>query len=284
MESTVDIAVVGAGPAGLSAAINAVASGKSVRLMNTGTSLLKKGERIDNHLGFYGVSGKDMMEAFELHAKFMGISVERGRVVNIMPFDGIFMINFNSDIFTAKTVVLATGVMRSREIKGEAELLGSGVSYCAVCDASLYRGKHVVAWGLSADGVSEANFLVERGVRVTYVSKGARPAGLETSVEFVEGALTEISGDEKVEAAYVGSLRIEADGVFVLRDTVSFASLVDGLETENGYVAVNRFMETNIPGLYAAGDCTGKPLQIAKAVGDGLMAAQQASRFIDNNK
>ena len=282
MDRLIDIAVVGAGPAGLSAAINAVARGKTVRLLSSESNYLRKAERVDNYLGFYDVSGQALMDAFVSHANGQGILLEPGKVANILPFGEGFMLNFGGDIVEARAVVLSTGVSKAKALPGEKELLGRGVSYCATCDGMLYRGKRAVVFGESEDAAEEANFLASIGVQVTYVSSAARKKHLREDIPYVEGRLSSILGEDTVTGAVCGEQTLPAQAVFLLRDSIAPSTLLDGLDTENGYVRVNRWMETNVPGVYAAGDCTGKPLQISKAVGEGLIAAQQAALYIDN--
>jgi thioredoxin reductase (NADPH) len=284
MEDRTEVLIIGAGPAGLSAAVNAAARGKHVRLLAAGENVLFKAERVDNYLGLHHLTGKEMMETFLQHAARQGIVPEYGRVANILPFGDLFMINFGGDMIEAKTVILATGVSKAKELPGEAEFLGRGVSYCATCDGMLFRGKRAVVWGASSSAAEEANFLTEIGVKVTYVSGPKYAQGLNPTIPRIVGAVQQIFGEQAVTAVLAGGKKIEAEAVFLLRDTIAPGSLVDGLEMEDGYIRVNRYMETNIPGLYAAGDCTGKPLQVSKAVGEGLIAAQRAAQYLDQKR
>lgn len=284
MNNRTNIVIIGAGPAGLSASINAVARGKSVRLLSGGSTYLSRAETVDNYLGFYHTTGAELMQRFEEHASQMGIPIEKGRVANIMPFGSYFMVNFNGDILESDTVILTTGIAKTKEIPGEAALLGHGVSYCATCDGMLYRGKKAIVWGLSPDAPEEAGFLNGIGVSVTYVARGERPETLDDAIPFVSGTVKEIIGEGRVTAVAAESETLPADGVFILRSSIAPSAMIAGLELENGYIKVNRAMETNIPGLYAAGDCTGTPLQVANAVGDGLIAAQQAAKYLDSLK
>lgn len=283
MSNMIDVAIIGAGPAGLSAAVNILARGKTLRLFSSNENYLSKAERVDNHLGFYNMSGKDMMKHFIEHANAMNVKIEKEKVVNILPFDDYFMVNVNGEIVEAKKVILAMGMSKVKEIPGEAKLLGSGVSYCATCDGMLYRGKTAVAWDQSHEAVHEANFLKEIGVNIIFVSKKDRPKELNPDIEFILGTISEVHGNFKVESVSVGEKTIKADAVFMLRDVVAPTALIDGLNLEGGFISVNRSMETNIKGVYAAGDCTGKPLQISKAVSEGLIAAQDAAKQIDEN-
>ncbi len=288
MDNKTDILIVGAGPAGLSAAVNAAARGKTVRVLSGENTILSKAEAVDNYLGLYHLTGPELMRRFTEHAAAMGIVPEKGRVSNLLPFDGAFMANFSGQIMQASAVILAAGAAKARAVPGEAELLGHGVSYCATCDGMLYRGKKAVVWGLAPDAPEEANFLRGIGVEVSYIARNGRPEELDAAIPFYPGQVERVEGSEgRVAGVHIGGSgapggqTLPADAVFILRSAIAPAALIDGLEMEDGFVKVNRLMETNIPGLYAAGDCTGAPFQIANAVGDGLVAAQQAARYLD---
>lgn len=284
MNNIADIAIIGAGPAGLSAAINAVTRGKTVRIFSNSENYLSKAERVDNYLGLYNINGRDMMNQFIKHAEAMNVKIENSKVVNILPFDDNFFVNVNGDIIEAKKVILSLGISKLKEIPGEARLLGNGVSYCATCDGMLYRGKTAIVWDQSHEALKEANYLNDIGVNIIFVSKKSRPEELNSKIEFIQGALNEVLGENKVENALIGDKTIKTDAIFMLRESVAPTALIDGLKTENGYISVDKNMETNIKGIYAAGDCTGKPLQISKAVSEGLIAAQAAAKEIDNDK
>lgn len=284
MNNIADIAIIGAGPAGLSAAINAVTRGKTVRIFSNNENYLSKAERVDNYLGLYNINGRDMMNQFIKHAEAMNVKIENSKVVNILPFDDNFFVNVNGDIIEAKKVILSLGISKLKEIPGEARLLGNGVSYCATCDGMLYRGKTAIVWDQSHEALKEANYLNDIGVHIIFVSKKSRPEELNSKIEFIQGALNEVLGENKVESALIGDKTIKTDAIFMLRESVAPTALIDGLKTENGYISVDKNMETNIKGIYAAGDCTGKPLQISKAVSEGLIAAQAAAKEIDNDK
>jgi len=283
MGNITDIIIVGAGPAGLSAAVNAVNRGKTVRIFSNKENYLSKAERVDNHLGFYNISGKELMDKFKEHAEAMNIKIEEGKVVNILPMGESFMANINGEISEAKKVILAMGVSKVKELPGEGRLLGSGVSYCATCDGMLYRNKNAVVWDQSNDALEEANYLNSIGVNITFVSKKTRSEHLSENIKYINGTISEILGDYSVEAVIINGETLQADAVFLLRDAVAPTALIDGLETETSFIKVNKNMETNIEGVYAAGDITGKPLQLSKAVSEGLIAAQHAAIQIDVN-
>lgn len=277
-----DIAVIGGGPAGLSAAVNARARNKSVLVVTNDyrESPLYKAEWVDNYLGMPGRTGPELLEAYHSHAEAMGTVFRAGRALNIMPMEGTNYIGIGSDMEEARAVILATGVSRGRKYPGEAEFLGRGVSYCATCDGMLYRNRPVAVVGLAPDAPEEANFLHGLGCRVTYVSPRA-PAGLDPAIPYVKAARMEITGSSAVSALQADGREIPCDGVFLLRHAVAPTDLLPGLALEGGYVAVDRDMQTNLPGIFACGDCTGEPLQLSKAAGEGLVAGQKAAEYVD---
>ena len=276
------IAVIGGGPAGLSAAVNARARNKSVLVVTNDyrESPLYKAEWVDNYLGMPGRTGPELLEAYHSHAEAMGTVFRAGRALNIMPMEGTNYIGIGSDMEEARAVILATGVSRGRKYPGEAEFLGRGVSYCATCDGMLYRNRPVAVVGLAPDAPEEANFLHGLGCRVTYVSPRA-PAGLDPAIPYVKAARMEITGSSAVSALQADGREIPCDGVFLLRHAVAPTDLLPGLTLEGGYVAVDRDMRTSLPGIFACGDCTGEPLQLSKAAGEGLIAGQKAAEYVD---
>lgn len=281
-QAMLDCAVVGGGPAGLSAAVNLHQRGKTVQVLGAAPGYLEKAEKVDNYLGLPGCSGHEMLEAFAAHAKLLGVLPKPGRVANVMPFDGHFMINFDGSILEARTVILAGGVAKAKPVAGEAEFLGRGVSYCATCDGMLYRGKTVLVWGLASEAAQEANFLASIGCSVQFAG-AKRPPALNESIPFVQGSLQAVGGDSVVEWAQVAGKSLPVQGVFILRAAIAPDTLLPGLALENGFVTVDRSMATNLPGVFAAGDITGTPLQVAKAVGEGLIAGLSAAEFLDKN-
>ena len=224
------------------------------------------------------------MNKFKEHAEAMNIKIEEGKVVNILPMGESFMVNINGEIEEAKKVILAMGISKVKELPGEGRLLGIGVSYCATCDGMLYRGKNAIVWDQSKEALEEANYLSSIGVNVSFVSKRPRSGELNESIKYINGTISEVVGSSKVEAVVIGEGNVPADAVFMLRDAVAPTALIEGLETEGNFIAVNKNMETNIEGVYASGDITGKPLQLSKAVSEGLIAAQHAALQIDKIK
>ena len=278
-----DIIVIGGGPAGLSAAINARARGKSVLVVGNPISEnpLYKAPVMDNYPGLPNISGADYLHKLEAHAKESGAQFRSGRVLTIAPMGNRFFVSIGSDFEEARSVILAIGAQRGAKFPGEEEYLGRGVSWCATCDGMLYRGKDVAVVGLSHDAPAEANFLQEIGCRVTYVARTA-PEGLNSEIPVILGKKLAVEGESTVTAVRADETVIPCQGAFILRSAMAPGDLLPSLTLENGYIPVDRSMATNLPGVFACGDCTGLPLQAAKAVGEGLIAGQSAAEYIDH--
>ena len=277
-----DIVVIGGGPAGLSAAVQGRKRNKSVLVlcMDPRDAPLAKAEQVNNYLGMPNRTGSQMLGEFTSHATAVGAVCKKGRVLGVMPSEGGFLVGVGSEVEEAGAIILATGVQRGQKYPGEAQLLGAGVSYCATCDGMLYRGREVVVIGKSADAPEEANFLHGIGCHVTYVS-GKAPEGLNPEIPFVKAAKTAVYGEGRVSGVEADGKRLPCEGVFILRPTLAPSDLLPGLKLAGDYVEVNRDMATNISGVFAAGDCTGLPLQISKAVGEGMVAGHRAAEYLD---
>ena len=258
-----DLLVVGGGPAGLTAAIHARARDKSVLVISNEptASPLCRAPKMANYPGLPGVTGLELVNRLVEQAKDLGAEFRQGRALSVMPMGKSVMVSVENDIAEGQAVILALGVSRAAPLKGETELLGRGVSYCATCDGMFYRNKSVVCAGDAPDFADEVEFLRSIGCKVTE----ARLSGLEILGEDRVTGVRRPAGEE-----------IPCDGVFLLRASIAPAQLAPGLELEGGYIKVDRHMATNLPGVFAAGDCTGQPLQLAKAVGQGQTAAHFA--------
>lgn len=263
-----DVLIIGGGPAGLSAAINARARGKTVAVASNALeeNPLWKSEFVDNYPGLPGVTGPELLLALRRHADGSGAEMIAGQALQSALMGEDWYVSVGSDMHQARAVILAAGVARGKKFPGEAEFLGRGVSYCATCDGMLYRGKDVAVLGYSDTARREADFLQGIGCRVAYFDHPKQCA---------------ITGESAVERVTCDGETAAVAGVFLLRPTVAPTDLFPGLALENGYVAVDRRMTTSLPGLFAAGDCTGGPLQVAKAVGEGMIAGQSAAAWVD---
>ncbi len=273
-----DAVVIGAGPAGLSAAINLRQRGKSVRVYYTGEGRLSYAERVDNFLGLPASDGAQITRSFREHAESLGVEMVKTKVLNVVPMGDHFMLSAGQDIVEARKVILTVGTQQSRTLPGEEALLGHGVSYCATCDGMLYRDKRAVVVGLSEEAAEEANFLHRIGVHVLYLSREEPPETLNPAMERRIVHEVAVLGEDKVRAVSADGEELLADGVFILRESIAPAAMVTGLELNGNFIRVNEKMETNLPGLYAAGDCVGPPFQAMKAAGEGQLAGLEASK------
>lgn len=275
---TYDILVIGAGPAGLSAAIGARSRNKSVLVIGNPIedNPLAKSHLVDNYPGLPGVSGLDLLEKLRNHAAQMGTEFMSGRVLAALDFGDRYVLTVGEEMPEGKQLILATGLSRAGGFPGEAEYLGRGVSYCATCDGMLYRGKEVAVVGMCKSAPAEANYLSQIGCKVTYLGKD-RPEVLNENIPFLPLKKLAVQGEGVVQFLKVGEEPLPCQGVFILRETVAPTALFPSLELEGNYIKVDREMKTNLPRLYAAGDCTGQPLQVAKAVGEGLIAGEIAA-------
>jgi len=278
----IDVAIIGAGPAGLSAAINVAARNKRAVVFGRGpeTSWIYKAESVNNHLGQPGMTGADMIRSYYEHARGLSIEMKEGRVLQALSMGDYFSLNFENEFYEAKALVFATGMPRSAALPGEKEYLGRGVSYCATCDGMLYRGKDVAVVAETAEGEEDAEFLSEICNNVYYLPAYPYVSGLPEKVQVITGKAVKVVGGEMVTGITTDADELSCQGVFFIKEAIPPESLIANLEMENKAIKVNRYMETNIPGVFAAGDCTGGPFQVSKAIGEGLVAGQQAVKYI----
>lgn len=282
----VDILIIGGGPAGLSAAVNAVARGGTAAVISQPIEQnpLWKAKLVDNYSGMVGVSGADMLRKMRQEAEELGVTFITGRATAAMYFGGVYSVTVGQELLQGKRLILAIGAGVTAPLPNEERFLGRGVSYCATCDGRLYRGRRAVVTGNAGDLAEEAAFLQSVGVEVTVVTR--RPvANLSPSIPRRQANHISlwVEGDT-LRGLLADGEPVEADGVFLLRQVTAPATLLSGLITDGKFITVDRSGRTNLPGCYAAGDCTGHPLQIAKAVGEGLVAAQHAMQTIQQEK
>ncbi|MGG5463032.1 NAD(P)/FAD-dependent oxidoreductase [Clostridium sp. B9] len=286
MSERYDIAIIGSGPAGLSAALNAKIRNKKFILFGNSdlSPKLIRAPKVNNYLGFVGKNGEDLKNQFMGHLREMDIEITEERINNIYAMGDYFALMVNEKMYEASSIILATGIEYTKPMKGEDEFLGRGVGYCATCDAPLYKEKVVTIIGYNKEAEEEANFVSELAAKVYYVPRYKGEFHLNDSIEVVEDIPVEIQGDMKVTKLIMKNGEIETDGIFVLRDSISPGQLVPGLKIEDGHIEVDRLMKTNIEGCFAAGDCVGKPYQYIKAAGEGNVAALSAVSYLDSRK
>ena len=283
-----DAIIIGSGPAGLEAALNLKIRKKNFLLFGSESlsPKLEAAPRIDNYLGFPGITGMELKSKMAAHLKAMDIKITPERVSAVYPMGKSFSVATNKNIYESRVVILACGVLENSELPGEKAFLGRGVGYCATCDAPLYKGKTVAILGYGGDAVEEANFVSEIAAKVFFFPLGKKmKTALSGGIEIIDGEPAAITGSLKAETLTIDNGReLKADGFFILRDSIAPQSLIPGLETEHGYVSADSGMRTNIEGCFAAGDCTGKPHQYMRAAGQGQTAALSAVKYLDRIK
>lgn len=282
---TYDIAIIGAGPAGLSAALNSKIRNKSVILFGKDSEKLVKSKKISNYLGIEDIKGSDLNEAFKNSLKNYEIERDQRKVKTIYSMGEYFAIEIENDseMIEAKSVIMATGIELKKDLINEDKFFAKGVNYCATCDAALYRGKKVLVIGINDESVSEVNFTSEIVGDLVFVNMTGKDVSLNPKIEKIEGEIPiGFDGSDRAEKLIFKSGReIAADGFFIIKDSSKAERLVPGIKMEDNHILTNKDMSTSIKGLFAAGDITGKPYQIMKAVGEGQIAALNVCGFLD---
>lgn len=297
---TYDVGIIGSGPAGLSAAIYAKRANLSAVVIEKeyeGTGQIAESGQVDNYLGLPGISGYDLGEQFREHAVKLGVSFLEQEVTEIKKEDSeVFTIIFeDGSSVETKTVIYAAGATpRRANILGEQEYSGKGVSYCAICDGSFYRGKKVAVLGGGDTALDDAVYLADLAEQVYVIHRRKEFRGAAATVEklrkkenvtfVLEHQVKEITGAEKVNGVILeDGTAIAVDGVFVAYGSVPQTDLVNGLVALDaaGYVQAEETGETSLAGLYVAGDARTKKLrQVVTAVSDGANAATAIVEYL----
>lgn len=296
-----NIVIIGAGPAGISAALYAARGNMNPLVINNGIGALEKAEKIENYYGLeQPLSGKELYERGISQAEALGVRILDAEVLGISGFD-TFTVKTTAGDFDTVSVILATGGKRSApKIPGLKEFEGRGVSYCAVCDAFFYRGKEVAVVGNGDFALHEAEELRNVTQDVTIYTDGKEPEfSREHPIAVNTMKIQAIEGDDKVSGLLMQSDTAAqdaeapensfypADGVFVALGTAGSTEIARqmGAEiTDKGNIKTDEEMATTIPGLFAAGDCSGGLLQVSKAVYEGSMAAISAGKYVRHKK
>lgn len=279
-----DLLILGGGPAGVSAALTAYQRGCSVLLLSNAYAgnPLSRAPLITNYPGMPAVSGRRMLDLMYEQIRDAEIPVITQKVVQVLRLEDRFVCAAGAEAYEGRSVILTVGCAPKAAAQGEDVYLGRGVSYCATCDGMLYRGRRVAVVGQGEDAPEEANFLADIGCTVSYFGRGKRPAALREPIAYHQAVQYLIHGDEQhVTGLEADGFLYPADGIFILRPSMAADSLVPGLQTAHGHITVDAAMAASIPGVFAAGDCVGRPYQIAKAVGEGNIAALSAAQWLD---
>ncbi len=285
-----DCIIVGSGVAGISAALTLQANGKTFQIFGSPSlsDKIAKAEKIHNYPGLSDITGEEFVKALQKQLQDANIEITTEKVSGVYALkDKFSVLTQAGNAYESKTVILACGVEGVKPIEGEEEFLGRGVSYCATCDGFLYKDKTIAVVCTSKALEHEISYLANFAKKVYLVPLYKNIEIERENVLFVRKMPKKIEGERRVEKIIFPSApsadipaELPVDGVFMLRESLSPAVLVGGLYTEKGQVAVSRNMETNIEGCFAAGDCTGRPYQYAKAVGEGNIAAHAVSERI----
>lgn len=279
--------VIGSGPAGISAALYLKRSNiTDVTVISKGIGALEKAEKIENFYGTGSVSGTELYNSGIESAKKLGIGLINEQVVSLdidENFKPVVVTQKNS--YKADAVLLAMGVSRkSPNIKGLKEFEGRGVSYCAVCDAFFYRNKDTAVLGNGEYALHEALILAQTSRSVTVLSNGLETeTDIPDNIRHIGKKIISINGDNAVQSVTFDDGEIlETSGIFValgIAGSVDLARKI-GIEVSDNKIIVNENMQTNIPSIFAAGDCTGGILQVSKAVSDGAKAGLAMINFL----
>lgn len=280
-----DVVMIGSGPAGLSAALYTSRANLKTLVIGKDRGALEKADRIENYFGMAEpISGCELVENTKTQARGLGVEFAEDEIFHISWEDG-FSLEGREESYQAKAVLLATGAGRQTvKIKGIRELEGKGVSYCAICDAFFYRGRNVAVLGNGEYALHEMSQLLPVVQSATLLTNGEElKVSVPEGVTVAEGRLASIDGQNYVEGVtFEDGTSLAVDGVFVAMGSAGAVALARkaGAMTDGKHIQVNEEMETNIPGLYAAGDCTGGLLQISTAVGEGAKAAMSMIKFV----
>jgi len=296
-----DLIIMGAGPAGISAGIYARRRELETLVLekaSVGGQILLTNE-IENWPGFESISGSELAKRMESHARKLGVEFKAEEVIGMNLKEEMKTITTREKEYQTKAVIIATGGQhRKLGIKGEGEFAGKGVSYCAICDGPFFKDKTIAVVGGGNAAAEDALYLSELASK-TYlihrkgslraeeaVQKKLKERGVES---ILNTEIEEILGDKFVTSIKIKTDKEErilpVDGVFVAIGIVPSTTMAKGAGIEldeKDYIKVNRNQETNIPGVFAAGDITGGVMQISTAVGEGCVAALSAYKYIKN--
>ena len=283
-----DVIVLGKGPAGIQAALYIKRANLNVLVIGKDGGALAKTDKIGNYYGFIQISGPELLEQGYKHAKALDIELIEEEVTGLS-FGLEYTVTTTQNTYLSKAVIIATGSPRATvKIPNLKELEGKGVSYCAICDAFFYRKKIVGVLGHGDYAAQEAHELVNVADEVIVFTNGLEPTGqFDPRVKIIKNRIKNLVGTDRLQAVTLDNdSTIEINGLFIALGSASATDLAlkIGALVENNKIIVDEKKQTNVPGLFAAGDCTPGMMQIAKAVGDGCVAGLECIAYIRNLK
>lgn len=290
-----DCIIIGKGPAGITAGIYIKRANKNVLIIGKDGGALERAEKIENYYGVEKITGKELIQKGIKQAQTLGIEVVTDEVTGVgyvVEGQANYKVKTRNNEYLTKTIILATGASRKRpNIRGIQEYEGKGVSYCAICDAFFYKNKDVAVLGEGDYAFAEASELLPVAKSVTLLTNGKEPVENrsieEEKLTINQREIVEFRGDTTIkEVHFSDATKLEIQGVFIAIGTASSGDLAKklGAMVENNQIVVNEKMQTNVPALYACGDCTGGLLQISKAVHEGTIAGLEVIKYLKDNK
>lgn len=282
-----DIAIIGTGPAGISAAITAKLRNKNIILFGNKdlSDKINKAHSIKNYTGLPNVTGEELATALKNHLNDLDIEITEKRVNAVYSMGEYFALQVGKEMIESKSLIIATGVTASKTLKNEDEFLGRGVSYCATCDAHFCNGKDVAVIAYTKEAEEDASFLSEVCSSIKYFPLydiSNEIFDKYGNIQIIKDKPIGFAGNMKAEKIICENSSYDAFLTFVVRNNISADKLVPGLKTDGTHIIVDLQMETNIKGLFACGDIAGKPYQYIKSAGQGNIAALSAVAYLAN--
>ncbi len=279
-----DIAVIGGGPAGISAAITAASKGRSVVLFEAHgfSPRMRSVAQVADYMGLPDLSGSQLMDIFVAHLQKTGADIVEEKIISLRETEDGFALGTPNRNFEAASVVLATGISRSDLVPGEQEFLGRGVSYCAEVDGMTCKGRRVAAIATVPDAMDEVEYLAEICEHVYFFPRyQGFTAPARDNVTVVLEQPGEITGTDRVTGLRTDNGYFNVQGVFLFRASDPPSSFLPGLQIHGRSIYVDEQAQTNVEGVFAGGDCTGQPWQCSRAAGQGQKAALSAIRYLE---
>ena len=282
-----DIAIIGTGPAGISAAITAKLRNKNIILFGNKdlSDKINKAHSIKNYTGLPNVTGEELATALKNHLNDLDIEITEKRVNAVYSMGEYFALQVGKGMIESKSLIIATGVTASKTLENEDEFLGRGVSYCATCDAHFCKGKDVAVIAYTKEAEEDALFLSEVCSSIKYFPLydiSNEIFDKYGNIQIIKDKPIGFAGNMKAEKIICENSSYDAFSTFVVRNNISADKFVPGLKTDGTHIIVDLQMETNIKGLFACGDIAGKPYQYIKSAGQGNIAALSAVAYLAN--